>query len=314
MKTGVRRLRLLSACLIACGSPAEQASVHTEGPAPPVSTNEVAQAEPAAMVGDIAAEPAPSEHDEVRFGYFSSVNSAFDSPEGVPAGAYWVRGRPRHVAVFFHGFSLCIRRLVEPGRVSCASDHDLETGEGWNLTSQIRSALPQNWLFVMPQLAFVARDPSPGRFGEGPVDGSLDGSANEPSAEQTSRSEVHVESHFRAYLNDLGVVLGEPVPNPEVLVAHSGGYLALQTLLADSNLGTQVRHVVFYDALYANVASVVRWYRHNSAARVTSIVTGRGTPTRLSAILSRHIPVSVITTTSTHRNIPNNHLTDLWRD
>src|SRR5690606_38361263 len=133
--------------------------------------------------------------------------------------------------------------LARAGEVRCA--RRWRTEPGWDL---VRALGPSRARFVLPQLAFRARDGSPGRF-----------------------REPRFAPRFLDYLG-----LGD---GPIVLAAHSAGFESALAWLR-SDVRDRVRAVVLFDALYAGTPTFVEWVAERDDRRLVSYVIGQGSTRR----------------------------------
>lgn len=192
-----------------------------------------------------AAQPGP--WDEER----TLSEAAFDAPGPsvlVHAPPGFDSAAPLELVVFLHGWSGCARVLAREGEVPCA---DGERGRsGWGLNAAF-DATGSRALFVVPQLAWLARDGAAGRFAE------RDG----------------FQRFLTALLQALSDRLGEDaVVGRITLLAHSAGF---ETALAIVQRGgVDVEHVVLFDALYRGVEPFLEWAREAEAHRLVSLYTG----------------------------------------
>jgi pimeloyl-ACP methyl ester carboxylesterase len=153
--------------------------------------------------------------------------------------------------VFLHGWSGCARQLVHAGPTPCR-DGD-PPREGWGLADRV-DASGTDALFVVPQLAFLRRDGSPGHFADG--------------------------GRFAAFLTELIASL-RPVLGAEAsvddlesisLFAHSAGFETALAILAHGSV--DVAHVVLFDALYRGVEPFTSWAAGSPNRKLVSLYTG----------------------------------------
>jgi pimeloyl-ACP methyl ester carboxylesterase len=178
-------------------------------------------------------------------------------PEGLDPTA------PLHVVVLLHGWSCCAESFV--GTTPCGP-RDPAT-RGWNVARHHDRARTSS-ILVAPQLALLARDSSPGRFGE--------------------------RGFFRDWLAEvlagpLAERVGRTVRPADVasvtLVAHSAGY---QTALAIVDRGeVPVTNVVLLDALYSGTERFLAWVAEADGRRLVSVHTALRSTSRQSALLAR---------------------------
>jgi len=181
--------------------------------------------------------------------------------------------------------------LANRGELACARRHRRE--RGWDLLAAARSG-GARWLF--PQLAFRARDGSPGRFRE--------------------------PAFARAFLEELGLADG-----PLVLTAHSAGF---ETALAwlRSDVRERIRAVVLFDALYAGAHTFADWALERPDRRLVSYVIGQGGTRRENERLRAHAiargvavgdsleedaRVRIVEGRAAHGDLPARHLEEVLR-
>jgi pimeloyl-ACP methyl ester carboxylesterase len=241
------------------------------------------------------------------------ASAPFDEPRApsviVHAGPSFDPRRPLRLVVFLHGWSGCARVLVSAGPTPCRDG--APPREGWALADRFDEA-GTDALFVIPQLAFLRRDGSPGRFAD--------------------------DGRFRAFLIEL---LGALEPMLGVtsidrlesvsLLAHSAGFETALALLAHG--GVDIDHVVLFDALYRGVEPFTSWVAGAPGRRLVSLYTG-GRTERQSRRLARHARavldeasvsvgdppladavlahrVTIARTTARHADVPAHHLAEL---
>ena len=138
--------------------------------------------------------------------------------------------RPFVYVVFFHGIFSEVRQ--------CVRDYRLD--------EQIDKS-GKNVILVAPQLAKNAADSSPGK--------------------------LFRRSAFRAMMQEVAGVLARRLGNehrahlegaPILLVAFSGGYKAVGSILDRGGTQSRIKGVVLFDALYADVEKFEKWIRHRS--------------------------------------------------
>jgi hypothetical protein len=190
----------------------------------------------------------------------------FPLPRGAPGiVAHAVDGRaaedPIHLVLFLHGWNGCARVLLHAGSTRCRDGGPPQ--RGWGLAAAHGSAGTDTVLLV-PQLAWRARDGTPGRLRDGDFARRFMGHAR------------------RALAKPLGRV---PEIGPITLVAHSAGYA---TALALMDL-PGVRHVVLLDALYAGRPKFAAWLAADADRRLVSVHIGRGKPHRHTRDLARQV-------------------------
>ncbi len=241
--------------------------------------------------------------------------SAFDLPEGVPNVV--VRpgtsdGAPARFVVLLHGYRGCAEVLVRSGSTRCGSRGRVH--RGWGLGDAF-AASSRDAILVVPQLALLARDGSPGRFAR--------------------------EGYFADFLaelrgaiaRELGARAAPPADAPITLMAHSAGYEAALSVLAHGGVARRVDRVVLFDALYAGAPRFLAWALGDRARSLVSIHTGGGATAAQSRALARaareRLPaaeladhpaslreargarVVVFETTAPHGRVPIRHLAEV---
>ncbi len=168
--------------------------------------------------------------------------------------------RPLRLVVFLHGWNGCARLLMRTGPTSCR-DGD-PSREGWALARRFDEA-GTDALFVIPQLALLRRDGSPGRFLQ--------------------------DGRFRAFLREMLTALHLDAAADRIesvtLLAHSAGFEGALALLAHG--GIDIDHVVLFDALYRGIQPFTSWAAEAPSRRLVSLYTG-GRTERQSRLLARH--------------------------
>lgn len=235
-------------------------------------------------------------------------NGAFAPVPGAPQVLVQLPSSPSpgpvHLVLHFHGHSGCIEVIARAGPTPCADKGSPR--QGWNLFGAHAASRTRSWL-ILPQLAFLERNGSPGRLGE------------------PGRARRLIEEVIQ------GVVQRGYWPHPvEVasltITAHSGGFEAARAVIRHGGVEHWLKHLVLFDALYAGVDDFGRWAAA-SRDRSLIIITGRsGTPAALSQVFvsryqsvlgDRLVPpesaslekiaqgqVVLLRTTTSHRNIP----------
>jgi hypothetical protein len=166
--------------------------------------------------------------------------------------------RPLELVIFFHGWSGCAASLVSPGRVPCV--RGARAREGWDLAG-VHDSAARNSVLVVPQLAWLARDGSPGRF-------------RDPEAFARFLAAALAEANGPT-LDAFAAI---------TLVAHSAGY---ETLLAVLPSDPRIRHVVLLDALYAGSDAIASWVAGDTGRRAVSLYTGERSTYEQSHALAR---------------------------
>ncbi|MBX3271980.1 MAG: hypothetical protein KF729_17055 [Sandaracinaceae bacterium] len=219
-----------------------------------------------------APDPTPSPRRPAFFAEATLENAAFRTPGAPSAVVYGSAGldpsQPLDVVVFVHGWSGCARALARGGEVACRDG--MRPTPGWDLAERFREAGVPG-LFVVPQLAFLVRDGSAGRFVE--------------------------EGRFRAFLEELlgalGAELGGPADLGRVrsitLLAHSAGYETTLAILSRGGVGSLVRAVVLFDALYRGHGRFADWVLEAPARRLVSLYGAAGRTVSQSELLGARV-------------------------
>jgi pimeloyl-ACP methyl ester carboxylesterase len=181
---------------------------------------------------------------------------------------------PLQLVVYLHGWNGCAAVIEATGLVACRPEKTSEKAHrGWGLGERHDRA-NTNTLFVVPQLAFSARDGSPGRFAE--------------------------KGFFRGFLDELlseglGEKLGGTRSIEDVervtLVAHSAGFKTALAIMRQADAEELVREVVLFDALYAAPAVFAQWVAkapEGQARKVVSLYTAKGRTYQFSQLLARY--------------------------
>ena len=267
-----------------------------------------------AAESDVSAAPSFSASADLR-------NAAFHVA-GVPSAiAHGPPGldlrRPLELVVFLHGYSCCVPVLMARGEGECRPGYP--PAEGWDLGG-LHDAAGTHSVLIVPQLAFMRRDGSPGAFAEPGV--------------------------FRAFLEELlsgplAAPLGRARKLREIagvhLVAHSGGYHALLAILERGGLRDLVKSVVLLDALYGETPRFADYIEAHPGLRFVSIALAQGTPKRENAQLLKQLrqslgrqrvasaeaeglaqaiaehPIVIATGTPPHKRMPQTHLSQVLR-
>ncbi len=197
-----------------------------------------------------------------------SLESApHDAPAGAPSAVVHAPpgfdpNAPLWVVVFLHGWRGCARVLAHPGSVRCAARD--RPRPGWDLVGRFDEA-GANALLVIPQLAFLTRDGSAGRFRE--------------------------RGRFAAFLAEAlagveGRLGAARRPARITLLAHSAGFETALAVLARGE-APEVRDVVLFDALYRGHVPFAEWALADPARRLISIHGREGRTASQSAMLAR---------------------------
>lgn len=221
----------------------------------------------AAAPRDVAAVAPPSAALDRRL--TGLAHAPFDAPAGAPsalvhapAGALDGTG-PVHVVLFLHGYSGCVDVIA-----SDASDARCTPGErrghaGLGVVTAHDAAATRTVL-VIPQLSWMTRDGSPGRFARA--------------------------GEARAFLDEVLTAAGIARPPGRVTIAaHSAAFETTIAILRQGGLDDVLRDVVLLDALYSGGPAFLGWVRGGSEGAPRTLVslhTG-GTPARRGVALAR---------------------------
>lgn len=168
----------------------------------------------------------------------------------VPAGA--LRRGPHHVVFFLHGYSGCVEVLAAETEAPCRPGERALPGFG---VVAAHDAAGTDTVLVLPQLAWMERDGSPGRLAR--------------------RGEA------RAMIDEALAGAGlEGGLASVTLAAHSAAFESAIAVLRSGGLDDVLRHVILLDALYSGGPAFLGWARGGTTEAprtLVSIVTG-GTP------------------------------------
>ena len=178
-------------------------------------------------------------------------------PLGLPAG------RPLHLVLFLHGWRGCARVLAADGQIACREGGSAR--RGWGL-STLHDAAGSATVLVVPQLAWLTRDGSPGRFA------------------QPGFAEAWLDELAEALREELGGA--RPDIGSVTLVAHSAGYETALAFLAQAER-VPIRNVVLMDALYGGTEDFAAWALADDGRRLMSLHTDQRSTSRESAALAR---------------------------
>lgn len=224
------------------------------------------------MVATLASALAAADGPRLESGAASLAVTSHAHPADAPSVVYVSPESPIESAVvFFHGWSLCAQSMLDDdGDARCyAGDR---RRKGWRLAtshaeSRSRAAL------VVPQLAWFARDSSPGRFAERGF---------------FTRWATALESSGGTNASRVGAALAHGKLR---LYAHSGGFATLLAALRDPNVRARTEAVVMLDALYAGADELAAWHLEDRRRRVVVLYTAQTRTTeqaeRLRARLER---------------------------
>lgn len=198
-------------------------------------------------------------------------HGAFHHP-GVPDAV--VHGRrlaPKaavDVVVFLHGFRGCALAQASSVPVDCGPGHDGVPGRG---LAREHARAGGDSVLVVPQLALMRRDGSPGRFAR----------------------RGGFTSFLREVLDEsLAAELGPGAfgrIRRIALLAHSAGYQAALAILRSGDLSGRIADVVLLDALYAGTDEFAAWVAADARRRLISLHGARGKPARNTRVLLRRL-------------------------
>lgn len=195
-----------------------------------------------------------------------------DAPEAiahVPEGVD-VHG-PVALVILLHGYSGCTRVLASADpEARCRPRDRPEPGFGW---AAAHEAARTRSVLLIPQLAWRARDGSPGRL---------------TIAGEAARL---VDEALSALAPTLGGTLTHETVESITVAGHSAAFETTLAILRHG--GLDVRNVVLFDALYAGGTSFLDWARGGTDARprtLISLATGGRTWTATQALVrdARH--------------------------
>jgi hypothetical protein len=199
----------------------------------------------------------------------SLKHRAFHHP-GVPDAV--VHGRrlgPKaavDVVVFLHGFGGCALAQASSVPVDCGPGHDRVPGRG---LAREHARAGGDSVLVVPQLALMRRDGSPGRFAR----------------------QGGFTSFLREVLDEsLAAELGPGAfgrVRRIALVAHSAGYQAALAILRSGDLSGRITDVVLLDALYGGTDEFAAWVAADARRRLISLHGASGKPARNTGVLLR---------------------------
>lgn len=195
-------------------------------------------------------------------------------PEGVDVSG------PVALVVLLHGYSGCTRVLAsDAAEARCRERDRPEPGFAW---AAAHEAAGTRSVLLIPQLAWRARDGSPGRL---------------TIAGEAARM---IDESLLALAPILGGTLDHTSVASITVAAHSAAFET--TLAIVRHGGLDVRNVVLFDALYAGGSSFLDWVAAgtDSAPRtLISFATGARTWTLTQALVrdARHRATSLLTET-----------------
>ena len=187
------------------------------------------------------------------------VEHAPDALLHVPRGAHL--DGPFHVVLFLHGYSGCVEVLASSElSVRCRPSLP-ESGTNRGMPGfgvvEAHDAAGTDTLLLIPQLAWMEREGSPGRLG------------------RPGETRALIEEALTAA--DLSPALASVT-----VVAHSAAFESTLAVIRQGGLEEDLRSVVLLDALYSGGPAFLAWARAGTDARprtLVSIYTG-GTPRR----------------------------------
>lgn len=194
-------------------------------------------------------------------------HAPFATPEGA---AQVIVQRPSlwseevDVVLYLHGYSGCIEVLAATGPASCLPRG--RATQGWGLLDAHREAGGASWL-VMPQLAFRARDGSPGAW-------RRRGEASRFVAEVVAR-----------IASDAG--RSAPRVRSVLVAAHSAAFETTMAIVRSGEVES-LRSVVLFDALYVGGPTFERWVLERPERSLVTLYTG-GTTALRNAELARSL-------------------------
>jgi hypothetical protein len=160
------------------------------------------------------------------------------------------------VVLYLHGYDGCVEVLAGRGPTRCHPR--ARPVEGWDLLGAHAEVSAPSWL-VMPQLAFMTRDGSPGRLAR-------------PGGARRLVDEV-----LRRAAPD-----GAPPPRVRsvVVAAHSAAFESAIAVVRHGGLDAVLRHVVLLDALYSGGPVFGEWVAADPGRSLVAFHTAGGTPER----------------------------------
>jgi len=245
------------------------------------------------------------------------IPSAHRLPRGAPralihAPAHLDADAPIQLVIFLHGWSGCARVLGLSGETSCVRDGPPRAG--WGL-AETHDLAQTNTIFIIPQLAWLRRNGSAGRFRQ--------------SGFARTWLEHLVREHIAPRLGTPTAVSLESYA-PITLLAHSAGYETALAWLEEGELGSLIDSVILFDALYANEEAFWQWVRLDPNSRRLVSIHGRsGTPRRHTRRLRRLAglepdgspgppltsleahPIQTMVTTASHGTMPQVHIIEV---
>lgn len=239
-----------------------------EAGSPALVAPEAAAPEAVSPEGAAPESPLPSPAIDARLR--GLVHAPFDVPEGAPealvhapAGALDAPG-PIHVVLFLHGYTGCVEVLASDAPDARCTDGERRGHAGFGVVRAHDSAEVGSVL-VLPQLAWMTRDGSPGRFAR--------------------------PGEARAFLEEALLAAGiEREIGRVTLAAHSAAFETSIAIVRHGGLEPVLADVVLLDALYSGGPAFLGWARAGTDAAPRTLVslhTGGGTTARRGEALAR---------------------------
>ncbi len=195
-----------------------------------------------------------------------------DLPAGAPSYAVHLPAgfdvsRPFAIVVFLHGWTGCVRALVESDEVACVDGGSAQPG--WGL-ARVHDAAERNSVLVVPQLKWLARSGAPGAY----------------------RVEGTFESMLEAALaaaRDAGAPEGldAGAARSIVLAPHSAGFETALAILEAGDLADEIDRVLLMDSLYRGTEGFATWVAGDDERRIVSLYTGNQSTYQESQRLAR---------------------------
>ncbi len=192
-----------------------------------------------------------------------------DAPEAIAQVPDGVDARgPVALVILLHGYSGCTRVLASAAEdARCRPRDRPEPGFGW---AAAHDAAGTRSVLLIPQLAFRARDGSPGRLA---------------IAGEAARM---IDEALAALAPTLGATLDHQSVSSITLAAHSAAFQTALAITRHGGLDARLRHVVLFDALYAGGPSFLDWAAGGTDAAprtLVSLATGGRTWSRTETML-----------------------------
>ncbi len=172
------------------------------------------------------------------------------------------------VVVFLHGFGGCALAQASSLPVDCGPGHDRVPGRG---LAREHARAGGDSLLVVPQLALMRRDGSPGRFARR---GGFAGFLREV-LDDSLAAELGPDAFGRL--------------RRIALVAHSAGYQTALAILRGGDLSGRITDVVLLDALYGGTDAFAAWVAADARRRLISLHGASGKPARNTGVLLRRL-------------------------